>query len=66
MVDLASKNTGPIGEKLDVEAIKPWVVGLFHSFSIAVVVFAIFATLHDKCPAPGPCPTPTAMESKSS
>lgn len=65
-VELASKNTGPVGEKFVVEAVRPWVVVLFHFFSTAVVVTAILATWHDKCSAPGPCPAPAAMESKSS
>ena len=61
-VKMASKNTGPIGEQLVVEAVKPRIVSLFHSFSAALVLAAIFVTWYDKCSEPASCPAPSTTE----
>jgi len=64
-VRMASKNTGPIGEQLVVEAVKPWIVSLFHTFAAAMILAAIVATWHDKCPGPAYCPSPSMTKEKS-
>jgi hypothetical protein len=64
-VKMASKNAGPIGEQLVVEAVKPWIVSLFHTFSAAMILAAIAATWYDKCPEPVSCPSPSMTVEKS-
>jgi uncharacterized membrane protein len=56
-VKMASKETGPIGNKLVVKAVKPWKVRLFHTFSAAVILIAIWATWYQKQPEPAFCQT---------
>ncbi|MGH8380905.1 hypothetical protein [Pseudomonas sp.] len=57
-VELATKNTGPVGEKLVVRATPPLLVRLFHSISIVLVLAAIYVTWHNSCAASLECPQP--------
>jgi hypothetical protein len=63
-VRLASDETGPVGKKLVVQAVKPRTVRIFHVLSTLIVLAAIGVTWYYTCPEPTPCKAQATTENK--